>query len=104
MPQWFKKASLSPLGQELTTFRQYISLFSLYTDDYPFSDFRFHPSVSPKIGLEVREDAAGLSVRASVSAGLRMAADRHSVWILSSLLTSCPGAELNIAVGMGPVS
>lgn len=72
--------------------RRYISLFLLDTKDCQFSDFRFHPSVSPKIGLEVREDAAPLSVRASMGAGLTMAADRHSVWTLSSLPASWHGA------------
>lgn len=47
---------------------------------------------------------ARLSVRASVSAGLGMAADGPSVWSLSFLLASFPSAEFNIAAGMGLVS
>lgn len=77
-----------------------ISLFSLYTNGCQFSDSRSHPSVSPKTGTEVREDVAGLSVRASVSIRVRVT-DKRLVWTLSSLLISFLSAEFSGAVGVG---
>lgn len=56
--------------------------------------------MSPKTGLEVREDVAGLSVRASVSTRVRVT-DERLVWTLSSLLISFLSAKFSAAVGVG---
>lgn len=56
--------------------------------------------MSLKTGLEVREDVAGLSVRASVSTRVRVT-DERLVWTLSSLLISFLSAKFSAAVGVG---
>lgn len=56
--------------------------------------------MSPKTGLEVREDVAGLSVWASVSSRVRVT-DERLVWTLSSLLISFLSAKFSAAVGVG---